>query len=474
MRDDLAAVRSLMDRLPELAGRELCFAAGEIILRHKELTDRIFIVLEGGGVLERPEEAVERPLVIGEFGPGDFLGLTSFWNRETTLADTRATASVRCLALDRPLFDRLNDGDPVFSGLMRDLFLHNLSERYRRGIALSERIADLGRSLERESRDLRKAYADLERAHERLVARERLATLGQLIAGLAHELNNPASALDRSIDHLRGLLSRLVDPQGQGAPGRYLKAGTESGYPTSAEKRERMTDLESRWKDVPRLLLRRLSLLPDAELAEIEGCIREDPDAASRLLDAFELGLCVRGFRVSTERIVQLVVSLKNYGRSQSVGWEVVDPRAGIRDTLNLLNYRLKNYHFTARLEEVPPVRAVTGHLNQVWTNLLVNAIQATPIGGEIEIRARAADDRVLIEVTDRGSGIPAGLEEKIFESHFSTKKDQSESGMGLGLAITRDIVERHHGTIVAENREEGGARFRVALPVAGSDTGCS
>ena len=468
MTEGLQAVRSIMERLPELAERELSFDAGAIILRHKELTDRIFIVLDGRGILERPADEEDERLHIGDFGPGDFLGLTSFWNREPTLADTRATEPVLCLALDRPLFDRLNAEDAAFSRLMLDLFLHNLSERWRRGVVLNEQVAELSRSLEHESGELRHAYDELERAHERLVARERLATLGQLIAGLAHELNNPASALDRSIDHLRGLLERFL----AGADGEDLHAqllsGMKCGYLTSEEKRARVRVLEERHSGAPRSLLRRLSQLPAENCEQLEQLHHRDPEAAERRLDAFELGLCLRGLRVSTDRIAQLVASLKNYGRSQSVGWEIVDPRTGIRDTLNLLNYRLKNYRFRATLEEVPMVRAVTGHLNQVWTNLLVNAIQATPMGGEIEIRTRAEDGTVVIEVTDRGSGIPAGLEEKIFESNFSTKQDQSESGMGLGLAITRDIVQRHEGRITAENRAAGGAKFRVTLPAAG------
>ena len=183
-------------------------------------------------------------------------------------------------------------------------------------------------------------------------------------------------------------------------------------------------------------------------------------------MDAFELGLCLRSQRLSVERITQLVTSLKNYSRTQAMGWQHVDIREGIRDTVHLLKYRLKNYMLNVDLGGIPQLCANQGELNQVWTNLIVNAMHATTVGGTIMISAKQEGEFIIVDVIDEGCGIPNGLEERIFESEFSTRLRQSDSGLGLGLTITRGIVERHGGTVKGWNRPEGGANFRVSLPL--------
>ena len=101
-----------------------------------------------------------------------------------------------------------------------------------------------------------------------------------------------------------------------------------------------------------------------------------------------------------------------------------------------------------------------------MWTNLIVNAMQASQVDGIIEIHARLDGGAICVDILDEGCGIPHGLEERIFESEFSTRSSYSESGLGLGLTITRGIVQRHGGKIHGWNRSEGGACFRVQLPV--------
>lgn len=470
---DLRNLEEVLLGDPDLEQHLVDFEPGELILRNGDINDSVYVILQGQGNLEIVEiEEDQSVLKVGSFGRGDFLGLASFWNQQPNVADSRALTEVQCLVLDRDQFSKLNQDYPEFSQAIQNVFISNLSHRYRRGITLNRQIATLSRRLENEGKQLKRAINDLERAHQRLVSQEKLVTLGQLISGLAHELNNPAAALDRNFEHLLAIQQRLL--RCEGGSDRFdlismLQAGIDQSYWTPEEKRNRLGQLQNRFPEWPRSLCRRLVQAPNAlledwisELTEIEPL----PPKIGQAMDAFELGLCLRSQRLSVERITQLVTSLKNYSRTQAMGWQHVDIREGIRDTVHLLKYRLKNYMLNVDLGGIPQLCANQGELNQVWTNLIVNAMHATTVGGTIMISAKQEGEFIIVDVIDEGCGIPNGLEERIFESEFSTRLRQSDSGLGLGLTITRGIVERHGGTVKGWNRPEGGANFRVSLPL--------
>ena len=160
------------------------------------------------------------------------------------------------------------------------------------------------------------------------------------------------------------------------------------------------------------------------------------------------------------------MISLKNYGRQDQDIWEPTDLREGIRDTLTVLNNRLKHYAVRLQLDPIPITRRNAGEMNQVWTNLITNACQATPEGGTITISTATPPDEsaLFITVTDSGIGIPPDHLEQIFETNFTTKTSKSEFGLGLGLAISKEIIAKHDGRITAENMTNGGAHI-VRIP---------
>lgn len=469
---DLEKMESMLLQDPDLEQHILNFQAGQLILRSGEVNNGIHLILKGHGNLEMVESETESSVLkVGSFGRGDFLGLASFWNQQPNVADSRALTEVQCLVLDRARFHQLSQQKTDFNQAIQNLFISNLSHRYRRGITLNRQVATLSRRLEKESNELKIAINDLEAAQQQLVSQEKLVTLGQLIAGLAHELNNPAAALSRNVEHLFSLIEQLIpgDEKGVLSPMAMVRAGADQPHFTPEERRGRMTNLKESFPSLARSVCRRLAQAPDDIVSSWMdawgGCESLSPEF-ERALDAFELGLCLRSQRISVDRITQLVISLKNYSKAQGMGWQWIDIREGLRDTLQLLKYRLKNYQVHVELGEIPKMRAHQGQLNQVWTNLIVNAMEATEPGGLVEIRASAADEEICVDVLDEGCGIPVGLEERIFESEFSTRKQHSESGLGLGLTITRGIVQRHGGKIRGWNRPECGACFRVQLPV--------
>ena len=243
---------------------------------------------------------------------------------------------------------------------------------------------------------------------EQLVQLEKLATLGSLMAGVAHEINTPLGA---------------------------LRSNTDTFVRSARKLREYVTD-----KKLP-------------EKKEILD-----------LLDSIdELGAVSD---TAAERIVGIVNSLRSISRRDQAEMEEVDIHQGIDSTLTLISHELKNRVEVVReYGKVPPVECFPNHLNQVFMNILVNASHAIGDTGVIRIRTRMPDNQhVTIAFSDSGSGIASEHLSRIFEPGFTTKG--AGVGTGLGLAIVRQIVEEHHGQIDVESEVGEGTTFTITLPV--------
>lgn len=472
---DTDKVRSLIEKIGDLHQGTLSFAPGTLIVDEGERNEQVFVILEGE-VQMLKRSSTNPALEVDRFGPGDLLGLTSFWSHEPSFLQSKALGPVKCLAIGAGDLDELIRRDPEVRLTIHRLFISNLSNRYRRMILLNVRVAELGDALEREHAQLKQAMHDLEQTRNRMIHQEKLAILGQLLAGIAHEINNPCAALARGVETLTADLPGLFAPGGaledHADHGHFLAAGLSSPFRAAGEKRERLQSVLARYPRIPRDLARRIAALEDTDRERLQiprdGNLQDKHrQRIEEHLSLHEIGSALRGVHLSAERIQKLVISLKNYGKQDQAEWQILDLREGIRDTLTVLNNRLKHYDLVLDLDEIPRIEAIGGEMNQVWTNLLVNACQATPEGGRIAIRTRTDGNAILVEVSDRGTGIHPDYLERIFETNFTTRKSRSEFGLGLGLAISRDIVEKHNGTIHASNNPDGGACFRVTLPVA-------
>lgn len=471
---DPEKVRSLIDKIGDLHKGTLSFPPGTLMIDEGEQNDHVYVILEGE-VQMLKRSSTNPALEVDRFGPGDLLGLTSFWSREPSFLQSKSIGAVKCLAITSEDLDELIRRDPEVRLTIHRLFISNLSNRYRRMISLNVRVAELGDALENEHARLKQAMHDLEQTRNRMIHQEKLATLGQLLAGIAHEINNPCASLARGVETLVEDLPRLFEKGGaledHAEEGRFLAAGFASPFRAAGEKRERLQRVLSRFPEIPRALARRIAALEEADIERLKlpknGKLKErESRRIGEMLSLHEIGGALRGVRLSAERIQNLVVSLKNYGKQDQAEWQWLDLREGIRDTLTVLNNRLKHYDVHLDLNDIPLVEAIGGEMNQVWTNLLVNACQATPEGGRISIRTETIDSVIQIEFADSGTGIHPDFLEKIFETNFTTKKTRSEFGLGLGLAISRDIVEKHNGRIEARNNPDGGACFRIRIPV--------
>jgi PAS domain S-box-containing protein len=317
---------------------------------------------------------------------------------------------------------------------------------------------------------------------------EKMAALGKLAAGLAHELNNPAAAAQRAGAQLTESIARrdaaLTELHRLGlssaqwdAIDRFIAA---SNRPPSGERRPvEVSRLEDEMED----WLASHQVLGGWELASAlvqEGIAPErleslaaevPPEALAHVLTwlaesstARELaGVVAR----SSQRISELVTAIKAYSYMDRAAEQVIDVHEGIENTLVILAHRLRDATIVREFDRsLPPVRAFGSGLNQVWTNLLDNASDA--IGeedGTITVRTRGEDGRVLVEIEDNGCGIEAEHLPRIFEPFFSTKAQGEGTGLGLDTAW-RIVTEEHHGTITVES-EPGRTVFRVSLPAA-------
>jgi signal transduction histidine kinase len=317
--------------------------------------------------------------------------------------------------------------------------------------------------------------------------------LGKLSAGLAHELNNPAAAARRAASDLREAFqaarsSRLhLDGRGLCTEERVylsqLECDWEKNHPQvamdSLERSDRVDEITG-WLEkhhVPEPWNLAAGLVDaSCDIATLdELAARFDPetlvDVLNRLTAAFTIARLTAEIDSSTSRISELVAAIKEYSWMDQAPEQEVDVHKGIESTLIMLKYRLKNGINVIREYDrtVPHVCASGSELNQVWTNLIDNAIDAMNGNGELRIRTAPELDRVLVEIRDNGPGIPEEIRDQIFDPFFTTKP--VGEGTGLGLDTVWRIVQKHRGEIRVESRP-GDTRFQVRLRAATAPRG--
>ena len=468
---ETAKISNLMSRFKDLKPETVNFEAGDSILVEGATNAYVYVIVSGMVDMRKHSKETLQEMQIDSFGPGDLIGLTSFWTNQPSFLESRAQTDTTCLRFNAESFRDLVDTDPTLREAIHQLFISNLSGRYRRMISLNIEVAELSEKLDHEHQQLRQAMTELKETRNRLIHQEKLATLGQLIAGIAHEINNPCAALTQGVERLSKFVPTLLDldstPDNLELEAMLLQAGIDCPYWSAEETRTRMDTIAKHYPKLKRSLVRRLSHLDELTFKNIARKIDlRKPTRLTQLLDCFEIGTALRSTRIASSRIQSLVVSLKNYGKQDQEEWQMLDLRDGLRDTLTVLNNRLKQYTLDLKLDPIEPTYCIGGEINQVWTNLLVNASQATPEGGTITITSKQKDQTIYFTITDSGPGINPELLDKIFEANFTTKKTKSDFGLGLGLAISKEIIEKHGGNITAANAPQSGAQFTIQIPI--------
>lgn len=293
---------------------------------------------------------------------------------------------------------------------------------------LEEQVLQRTAALSQQLTALTESNRKLEEAQFQLLQSEKLASIGQLAAGVAHEINNPIGFINSNL-------------------------GTLGGYVES------LLAIDAAYTDTQR------ALEPGVQLAfEAVNALKTGSDHAFMVDDLRQL---IKESRDGLERVKTIVRDLKDFARVGSAEWAWADIHQGLESTLNIVWNELK-YKATVEREygTLPAVHCIPSQLNQVFMNLLVNAAHAIEGQGVIRVRTGRNGQQVWVEVIDTGNGIPPENINRIFDPFFTTKA--LGKGTGLGLSLAWGIVQRHRGTIEVESQPCKGSTFRVVLPIDG------
>src|SRR5713226_2429056 len=428
---------------------ELRLKAGDTYFRQGDPADAMFGVLEGQ--LQARGEIGGETVVIA-MKPGDVTGVLPFSRMKQFSVGARAVTEARVLRFPSSLFPALVQKMPELAQRLVGL----MSDRIRETTRLEQQ-------------------------------RDRLSSLGKLSAGLAHELNNPASAAKRATSQLRDVLKKIRDASHE-LGRRDLTAAQKSEIEkleTSFVQRDEIppdaltiSDLEDQIDSLLRSRgqtdlwqmaadLARKNVKPEA-LESLFATLDADTARAAlvRIAASVEIATLLNEIESATSRISDLVRAIKEYTFMDQSPVQNVDIVKSLETTLTILNHKLKRGVEVQRNYQPIPflVNSFGSELNQVWTNIIDNAIDAMGGKGELRVRIYREADCVVVEVGDNGPGIPPDIEPRIFEPFFTTKG--VGQGTGLGLDTVQRIVRKHRGQIQV-NSKPGDTRFQIWLPLA-------
>jgi signal transduction histidine kinase len=410
--------------------------SGEILFEEGDDADVAYVIT--GGEIEILKDSAGRRVRIAVSGVGDVVGEMALLTAEPRNATAKALTSVDLVSIPKACLDDV------------------LSTSVRANRALFEVF--ISRWREQESR-VRQS--------------ERMAQLGVLTAGLAHEMNNPAAAVSRGADSLRDVVARQLDlarrlppdiaVPSPSAAGVALSTMERSGREEAIEEVLEALGVDRAWELSGPLVDG--GFLPgdftdvDPEFAGVlVAAAAADAECASLLAEVAE----------GAQRVSALVAALKSYSFLDQAPIQQVDVVKGIEDTLLILKSKTKDIEIEREYApEIPSIVAYGSQLNQVWTNLIDNAADAIHDAGledgRIVIRARGTDDAVVVEIENNGPAIPAGIVDRIFEAFFTTKEPGRGTGLGLDTAYGI-VVTQHRGTIEVAS-VDGSTVFTVSLP---------
>ena len=429
--------------------QELNIKRDEMIFRQGDPADAMFVFL-GGQLQVRGELGGESVVIPVE--PGAVTGVLPFSRMKQFTVGGKAVADSHLLRFSASLFPDLVQKMPELAQRLVGL--------------MSDRIRETTR---------------------REQQRDRLASLGKLSAGLAHELNNPASAATRATSQLRDVLKKIRDASHE-LGSRDLSAAQkaeieklEGAFVQSNEVPADALTISDLEEQIDSLLrshgqndlwqmsadLARKNVKPemlDSLFATLDaGTARA---ALVRIAASVEVATLLDEIESGTSRISDLVRAIKEYTYMDQTPLQNVDIVKSLETTLTILNHKLKHgITVERRYQKIPlMVNSFGSELNQVWTNIIDNAIDAMGGEGKLQVRTYREDSCVVVEITDNGPGIPPEVQSHIFEPFFTTKG--VGEGTGLGLDTAQRIVKKHRGNIQV-NSVPGQTRFQVWLPVA-------
>lgn len=419
---------------------------GEILLKQGAHNDRLFLVLSGylKGYVKNPDKEY---FELFQAPRHKFVGVYSFFSQTfSSTARVVAEEDSEVAYIDQNISIKPSDkGNSLFEQFM-PVVVSDLAQRQQ---------------------DEQKMGYEKERALKKLIQSERLASLGQMATGIAHELNNAIVVLERNTHWLCDQFTEILKKNFMEGY-KYFKSGLDKGRELSTrEIRRREKNIKKKFS-VNEEEADKLAVLGLDE-ESIKGVLSKRRMAIDAMYNYWQLGVSFHDMKVAAQLGTNVVTSVKALGGQKSIQKQQCDLNETIRKALTLLSSPLRGFHLSLSLSDLPSVFINKSDWVQVWTNLVKNSIESMMhsdiVKKIIEISSYKEHNTIVVRVRDNGPGIPEEIHQEIFKPNFTTKEKGLEFGLGLGLVISERIIQSYKGDISLSS-QPGKTIFTVKIPV--------
>lgn len=419
---------------------------GDVLLNEGKSNDRLFLVLEGSlkGVIEHNEESIE----LFHCEKDMFVGVYSFFsdsgNSYTTVIAQEPT---KLAFISKGQLKRLDLDLVEFHECFLPIIVNELHHRQQ---------------------DAQRYYEIKEGALKKLVVQEKLAALGQLSAGLAHELNNAVAVLNQKIESFNSRLEMTLKSKGDQYIDLLQKTSTQHSFESSKEKRQQVDYLLKQHKSITRPQAKKLACILSDQQIKDKTIVQNTLGQIDALFEAWSFGRDLHDMKVATDHASHIISSVKTLA-APNRDKEMVDIKFTILKALTLVQHQIKKLDLVTSLELGLETLAGEGDLVQVWVNLIKNAAEAMTNAGtkdpKIEVNLTSENNQIIVTVRDNGPGIPKEKQKSIFAPDYTTKKGGLTFGLGLGLSIVENLVHKYDGTVDLAS-VPGQTNFTIKLPI--------